>query len=172
MYYCKSRFYVPKWRRWLIYDSVQYLDVENIGCANLYAYCNNNPVMYSDGDGHFAILTSVIVGAIIGFACSYIPDAVANFKDGFDWSDFNTFEDNWIKSVGVLVGTALVTNFAAGMGVYALREAGNENTKFNFGMMMSGAFGQMFKGALSFAMGGIMSGSGLWKIGKNGKIAQ
>ena len=64
MYYCKSRFYVPKWRRWLIYDSVQYLDVENVGCANLYAYCNNNPVMYSDGDGHFGLLT-------FGFWCVF-----------------------------------------------------------------------------------------------------
>ena len=37
MFYCKTRFYVPKWRRWLNNDSSQYLDVENIGCVNLYA---------------------------------------------------------------------------------------------------------------------------------------
>ncbi len=54
MFYYKTRFYVPKWRKWLNNDSAQYLDVENAGCANLYAYCNNNPVMYSDGDGHYS----------------------------------------------------------------------------------------------------------------------
>ena len=46
MYYCKSRFYVPKWRRWLNSDSINYLEPQNITCLNLFAYCNNNPVMY------------------------------------------------------------------------------------------------------------------------------
>ena len=49
MYYCKSRFYVPKWRRWLNSDSINYLEPQNITCLNLFAYCNNNPVMYVDG---------------------------------------------------------------------------------------------------------------------------
>ena len=48
MYYCKSRFYVPKWRRWLNSDSINYLEPQNITCLNLFAYCNNNPVMYVD----------------------------------------------------------------------------------------------------------------------------
>ena len=67
MYYCKSRFYVPKWRRWLNSDSINYLEPQNITCLNLFAYCNNNPVMYVDENGNFAffILTAVI-GAIIG----------------------------------------------------------------------------------------------------------
>ena len=67
MYYCKSRFYVPKWRRWLNSDSIDYLEPQNITCLNLFAYCNNNPVMYVDENGNFAffILTAVI-GAIIG----------------------------------------------------------------------------------------------------------
>ena len=67
MYYCKSRFYVPKWRRWLNSDSINYLEPQNITCLNLFAYCNNNPVMYMDENGNFAffILTAVI-GAIIG----------------------------------------------------------------------------------------------------------
>ena len=55
------------------------------------------------------------------------------------------------------------------MGVYALREAGNKDTTFNFGIMLSGGIGQMLKSGLSFAMGGMMSGSGLWKIGKGVK---
>ena len=49
MYYCKSRFYVPKWRRWLNSDSINYLEPQNITCLNLFAYCTNNPVMYEDG---------------------------------------------------------------------------------------------------------------------------
>ena len=56
MYYCKSRFYVPKWRRWLNSDSINYLEPQNITCLNLFAYCNNNPVMYVDENGNFAFL--------------------------------------------------------------------------------------------------------------------
>ena len=56
MYYCKSRFYVSKWRRWLNSDSIDYLEPQNITCLNLFAYCNNNPVMYVDPTGDFAFL--------------------------------------------------------------------------------------------------------------------
>ena len=30
---------------------------------NLYAYCGNNPVMYSDPSGHSVILTAILIGA-------------------------------------------------------------------------------------------------------------
>jgi len=53
MYYCKSRYYVPELFRWLSMDSINYLDIESISGNNLYMYCNNNPVMYSDINGNF-----------------------------------------------------------------------------------------------------------------------
>ena len=52
MYYCHNRFYNPKWRRWLTPDSPNYLYIDTPSGMNLFIYCNNNPVMYSDGDGH------------------------------------------------------------------------------------------------------------------------
>ena len=36
-------------------DDISYLDPETIGGANLYAYCNNNPVMYVDPTGKSAL---------------------------------------------------------------------------------------------------------------------
>ena len=64
MYYCKSRFYVPKWRRWLNSDSIDYLEPQNITCLNLFAYCNNNPVMRVDPEGNSSISMSTIVDAV------------------------------------------------------------------------------------------------------------
>ena len=66
-YYLKSRFYDPETGRFLSPDSVEHLDHETIGGLNLYAYCNNNPVMYSDPEGHswddfLNIATKVISG--------------------------------------------------------------------------------------------------------------
>ncbi len=52
LYYLNSRYYVPEWGRWLNADDVSYLDLQSINGINLYAYCENNPVMYIDQDGH------------------------------------------------------------------------------------------------------------------------
>ena len=44
MYYCKSRYYVPEWCRWLNADSIDYLEPESLSGMNLFAYCGNDPV--------------------------------------------------------------------------------------------------------------------------------
>ena len=89
MYYCKSRFYVPKWRRWLNSDSINYLEPQNIICLNLFVYCNNNPVMYVDENGNMpkwlkglcvfgggAVLTiAAITVAIVGTATPVLVGA-------------------------------------------------------------------------------------------------
>ena len=55
LYYCHSRYYNPKVGRWISIDDVSYLDPESIGGMNLYAYCGNNPVMYTDPSGNFSL---------------------------------------------------------------------------------------------------------------------
>ena len=52
LYYLQSRYYDPETGRFLNADTVEYLDPESINGLNLYAYCGNNPVMYSDPSGH------------------------------------------------------------------------------------------------------------------------
>jgi RHS repeat-associated protein len=64
LYYCKSRYYDPEVRRWISIDDISYLDNDSAVGINLWCYCNNNPVMYSDEDGTFAISTLLIGLAI------------------------------------------------------------------------------------------------------------
>lgn len=64
MYYCKSRYYVPLWKRWLTPDNPKYLDENDINNLNLFVYCGNAPVNKYDPTGHIAI--STIIGIIIG----------------------------------------------------------------------------------------------------------
>ena len=52
MYYCNSRYYNPKWCRWLNADSVNYLIPTDINSTNLYQYCANNPIMNVDFSGN------------------------------------------------------------------------------------------------------------------------
>ncbi|MDL2292912.1 hypothetical protein LJC17_04940 [Acholeplasma sp. OttesenSCG-928-E16] len=52
LYYLNSRFYDPEVGRFISIDDISYLDPSSIGGLNLYAYCLNNPVMYTDSTGH------------------------------------------------------------------------------------------------------------------------
>ena len=51
LYYLKTRYYDPTLGRFMTIDGIEYLDPETINGLNLYAYCNNNPVMNVDPNG-------------------------------------------------------------------------------------------------------------------------
>ena len=55
MYYLMTRYYDPKTGRFINADSFEYLEPKAINGLNLYAYCNNNPVMNVDPTGHKAL---------------------------------------------------------------------------------------------------------------------
>ena len=50
-YYLNSRYYNPDIMRFISIDDSSYLDSYSYKDTNLYLYCYNNPVMYSDPDG-------------------------------------------------------------------------------------------------------------------------
>ncbi len=52
LYYLQTRYYDPEVGRFLNIDSLDYADPETINGLNLYAYCNNNPILYVDPTGH------------------------------------------------------------------------------------------------------------------------
>lgn len=51
LYFLKTRYYDPEVGRFINMDSIDYADPEKINGLNLYAYCNNNPVMNVDPEG-------------------------------------------------------------------------------------------------------------------------
>ena len=60
LYYLNSRYYDPETGRFISPDSLDYLEPETCNGLNLYAYCGNNPVMFVDPNGCFAISTFII----------------------------------------------------------------------------------------------------------------
>ena len=60
LYYLKSRFYDPSIGRFISADSLEYIDPHTVGGVNLFAYCNNNPVMNVDPSGHLVITTTIL----------------------------------------------------------------------------------------------------------------
>ncbi len=53
MYYCKTRYYVPEWCRWLNGDNLGFLNPQDTNGLNLFIYCSNNPITGFDVDGQF-----------------------------------------------------------------------------------------------------------------------
>ena len=50
-YYLQTRYYNPEWRRFLNADALFIAGDDMLMGANMYAYCNGNPVMFSDPSG-------------------------------------------------------------------------------------------------------------------------
>lgn len=86
MYYCKTRYYVPLWGRWLNADSPYNLSFDKFDEANYYSYCGNNPIVGIDKLGKclFACLCA-LVGGIINGVSSIVTSIVTEGK--VDWKD-------------------------------------------------------------------------------------
>lgn len=66
-YYVSSRYYDPEIGRFISADTTEVLGVSNdLYDKNLYAYCDNNPVMRKDSGGEFwTIASGALIGAVI-----------------------------------------------------------------------------------------------------------
>ncbi len=86
LYYLMSRYYDPEIGQFISMDSVDYLDPDEIGGVDLYAYCRNNPIMYIDLDGHslLAIILILATTTIIGGVVS-AKIAADEGKEGWDF---------------------------------------------------------------------------------------
>lgn len=70
---------------------------------NRYSYCRNNPLLYTDPSGEWALWDDLIVGGV-GFATGYISYGITH--DDWGW--------NAVKSGGIGAGTALLSYYTAG----------------------------------------------------------
>ena len=94
-YWVQTRYYNPEWCRWISPDSLLYLDSETAHGLNLYAYCGNDPVNFTDPSGHlpFFILTAII-GAAIGVGITAAVDYADNKQFDLHWG--------WYLGAGLL----------------------------------------------------------------------
>ncbi len=111
LYWLKTRFYDPQTGRFISPDSVEYLDPETLGGINLYAYCNNNPVMNVDPNGTMPKwLKWVIGGAVIvglGIATIATGGAAAGVA-GFIVSGAKLIKETVDPLLGMTPGPELV----------------------------------------------------------------
>lgn len=87
MYYCKTRYYVPLWGRWLNADSPYNLSLDEFNGANYYSYCGNNPIIGIDKLGKWLLFACLgaLVGGIINGVSSIVTSLATEGK--VDWKD-------------------------------------------------------------------------------------
>ena len=85
-YYLQSRYYDPEICRFINADSYTSTGVGYLG-YNMFAYCNNSPILHSDPSGEILVTTVIlIVSAAIGVTVAAVT-AYESRKAGCDWAD-------------------------------------------------------------------------------------
>jgi hypothetical protein len=106
MYYLNSRYYNPEIGRFINSDG--FLGAEgNILSTNLYAYCHNNPVTYTDEDGYSILVTTFIISAVASFISKYIEDIMFNYMSGLRGNDVFRFASSIENYIAVIIGGGL-----------------------------------------------------------------
>ena len=68
LYYLQSRYYNPEICRFISADSISYLGADGTPASyNLFTYCGNNPINYTDPKGTLAIEATFVVNVLISF---------------------------------------------------------------------------------------------------------
>ena len=86
LYYLQSRYYDFVNCRFINADTFATTDANGFLSANMFAYCENNPIMRVDADGEVA---HVIVGAIIGAALGAGLEVLSQLATGTKLTDIN-----------------------------------------------------------------------------------
>ena len=149
LYWLKTRFYDPQTGIFISPDSVEYLDPETLGGINLYAYCNNNPVMNVDPSGHIVI--SLLVGLAVSFVVGTTASAISQYVQ---YGEVNLIQAG-IDGLFAVASTALAYTGIGMIGSIALGAGlGLAQYAFHDDFTWSGALIATGLGALGGFIGG------------------
>ena len=80
LYYLEARYYDPDTGRFISQDEIDFIVPNHLTGLNLFAYCSDNPIMYTDPSGNF-FLTALIAGAITGVVIGATVGGVVAYND-------------------------------------------------------------------------------------------
>ena len=131
-YYLQSRYYDPENHRFINADTYASTDSGDAIACNMFAYCQNNPVMLGDENGEIA---GWLVRAIVGAAVGTITGAISALVTGGSAKDVLSsaavgFVTGGIvgatgsMKAGKIVGRAVASAINGGYTYYSARKAG------------------------------------------------
>ena len=111
LYYLQTRYYDPKVRRFLNADDASVLtkDPEQLTEKNLYAYCDDNPVMYRDDAGMFVITAAQVGLGVLGMVTNVATCYIAAKATGQEFG----IGDLAVAAVAGFAGGMIENNFYA-----------------------------------------------------------
>ena len=128
LYSLQSRYYDPEIGRFINAD-----DTDTLLCSpneltdkNLYAYCDNNPIMRIDHGGDFWMLIGATVGAVVGGAVSAISQYATIGKVNWGVVGVNAASgaiSGALASTGIGLVASVGINAALGGGTYVAEQA-------------------------------------------------
>ena len=191
LYYLQTRYYDPEVGRFLNMDAVDNADPSTLGGLNLYAYCNNNPVMYVDPTGTSFIATFIVGSLIAGAICGSVNAVVTASKGGDDLDIFGAFAGGFIT--GIVLGAAAILGGGLAVGAYTATAMSLTGTAtfLTVGTFLGGGLSYvvekeikgekivweeaakqggltMLQGLFSYGVGYALGGAGLWDSLKPG----
>ena len=162
LYYLNSRYYDANIGRFISPDNYDITLATPFGLTdkNLYAYCDNNPVMRADGEGDFwHIVVGAVAGALIGGVAKVVTNLIEqkSITDGLAIAMLAGAASGALASTGVGVSGMVAGNAVISMGENAVNQAVDNGGFDNFDiadMLVDGAVG-----AVVGAFGGGGNGS-------------
>jgi len=119
LYYLQSRYYNPEWGRFINAD-VLVSTGQGLHSHNMFAYCNNNPVNYSDSNGLFPIatVTGALIGGIAGGIRAHLngQDVLTGVLSGATSGALVGLAIDLTIATGGVAGVVLATTFAGAVG--------------------------------------------------------
>ena len=170
LYYLQTRYYDPQTGRFINADNVGYglTQFELLNGLNLYSYCLNNPIGYTDESGSSLILIGLILGAIIGGTAGGVivnKKAKESGAEGWElvgWTVLGVFG-------GALAGGALGAGAGALVGGAAAAGTAIGGSLATGSAFAGGAAvaGTAFAGAGVVIGAGVVAGVGALALGTN-----
>ena len=128
LYYVSSRYYNPEIDRFISPDTIDIITATPMALTdkNLFAYCDNNPVIRVDHGGDFWMLIGAAVGAFISGAVSAISQYASTGE--IDWKVVGVncaagAISGAFASTGIGLGASIGINAALGGGTYVAEQA-------------------------------------------------
>ena len=149
-YYLQSRYYDPELGRFINADSYASTDATGLLSANMFAYCENDPVNGSDPNGEWV---HIAIGAAMGAVTGIITGYMSAKRAGMDYSLFMAVTDG-------LSGAASGALAASGVGLVG-QIIGNAAIEVTKGIVNGQrSANEMIENALNGVTNGLIGGKG------------
>ena len=163
LYYASSRYYDPEIGRFISPDTTDVLTAAPgaLTDKNLYAYCDNNPVMRVDNGGDFwNWVIGAAVGAVVGVIGQVVSDVVTSVANG------ELTLSNWQTYTGAFIGGAVGGAILGGTGNVALANAASGFVTTGVGLALEKVTGESDKSWGEIAVNSVADGAISYGLGK------